>query len=111
MSDTTFHDTNPVLNQFQKEKVVLFSIKELLFKYLSYLPFILLIFSISVGVGYIYIRYTEPVYKASVQILVKTDDSKNAAAGQVDLFQNQIRPTQLVNLDNEILKIKSLNLL
>ena len=111
MSDTTFHDTNPVLNQFQKEKVVLFSIKELLFKYLSYLPFILLIFSISVGIGYIYIRYTEPVYKASVQILVKTDDSKNAAAGQVDLFQNQIRPTQLVNLDNEILKIKSLNLL
>lgn len=93
-----------------RERVTLFSVKELLFKYLSYLPFILLIFSITVGVGYLYIRYTEPIFKASIQILVKSDESKNAVAGQVELFQNPTR-AQLINLDNEILKVRSVSLL
>lgn len=111
MQDSSNNNSQDFLNKFHKEKVAVFSLKEILFKYLSYLPFILLVFSISVGVGYLYIRYTEPIFKATIQILVKTDDSKNAAAGQVDLFQNTSRPAQLINLDNEILKIRSLGLI
>lgn len=93
----------------QKQMASQFSLKELLFKYLSYLPFILLIFSISVGVGYIYIRYTEPVYKAGVQILIKIDDTKPGEP--TDLIQKALKEAKTFNIDNEITKIRSLILL
>lgn len=94
----------------QKQMAAQFSLKELLFKYLSYLPFILLIFSISVGVGYVYIRYKEPVYKASVQILIKSDDGSRQS-DQTDLIQRALKESKAFNIDNEITKIKSLILL
>ena len=93
----------------QKQMAAQFSLKEILFKYLSYLPFILLVFSISVGVGYVYIRYTEPVYKANVQILVKADDTKQSDPS--DLIQRALRETKVLNTENEITKLRSLILL
>lgn len=93
----------------QKQMAAQFSLKELLFKYLSYLPFILLIFSISVGVGYVYIRYKEPVFKASVQILVKSEDVRSA--DQSDLIGRALRESKSFNIDNELTKVKSLMLL
>lgn len=93
----------------QKQMAAQFSLKELLFKYLSYLPFILLIFSISVGVGYVYIRYKEPVYKASVQILIKSEDTRTS--DQNDLIQRALKESKIFNIDNEITKVRSLILL
>lgn len=93
----------------QKQMATQFSLKELLFKYLSYLPFILLVFSISVGVGYVYIRYTEPVYKAGVQILIKVEEVK--PGDQSDLIQRALKDAKTLNIDNEITKIRSLILL
>ncbi len=93
----------------QKQMAAQFSLKELLFKYLSYLPFILLVFSLSVGVGYVYIRYTEPVYKAGVQILIKVEEIK--PGDQSDLIQRALKDAKTLNIDNEITKIRSLILL
>ncbi|MBX9891055.1 MAG: polysaccharide biosynthesis tyrosine autokinase [Chitinophagaceae bacterium] len=96
---------------FQKQFAVQFSLKEILFKYLSYLPFILLILAISVGVGYVYIRYTEPIYKASTQILVKFEETKSSLNDPNDLIQKALRESKVLNLDNEITKLRSLSLL
>lgn len=96
---------------FMKPQLGQFSLKELLFKYLSYLPFILLIFSISVGVGYVYVRYKEPVYKASAQILVKFEDTRQNLSESNDLIQRALRETKQLNIDNEVTKLKSLVLL
>lgn len=93
----------------QKQMAAQFSLKELLFKYLSYLPFILLVFSISVGIGYVYIRYKEPVFRASVQILIKSEDIR--ASEPNDLIQRALRESKSFNIDNEITKVKSLILL
>lgn len=96
---------------FQKQFAVQFSLKEILFKYLSYLPFILLILAISVGAGYVYIRYTEPIYKASTQILVKFEETKSSLNDPNDLIQKALRESKVLNLDNEITKLRSLSLL
>lgn len=93
----------------QKQMAAQFSLKELLFKYLSYFPFILLIFSISVGIGYVYVRYKEPIFKASVQILVKSEDVRSA--DPTDLIGRALRESKSFNIDNELTKVKSLILL
>lgn len=93
----------------QKQMAAQFSLKELLFKYLSYLPFILLMFSISIGVGYVYIRYKEPIFKASVQILIKSEDARSG--DQNDLIGKALRESKFINIDNELTKVKSLILL
>ncbi|MFN3794250.1 MAG: polysaccharide biosynthesis tyrosine autokinase [Chitinophagaceae bacterium] len=100
-------------NSFFSQKQILsqFSLSELLFKYLSFLPLILLFFTISVGVGYVYVRYKEPVYKASIQMLVKFEDAKQNLSDGNDLIQRALRETKQLNIDNEITKLKSLDLL
>jgi capsular exopolysaccharide synthesis family protein len=95
----------------QKQILSQFSLTEILFKYLSYLPLILLFFTTSVGIGYVYVRYKEPVYKASIQMLVKFEDGKQNFSDGNDLIQRALRETKQLNIDNEITKLKSLDLL
>lgn len=105
------NNNNGELGFFSKQQLSQFSIKELLYKYLSYFPFILLVFCLSVGVGYVYVRYKEPVYKASVQILVKFEDAKQNFSESNDLIQRALRETKQLNIDNEVTKLRSLGLL
>lgn len=109
-SNTSVQSLKEAAN-FQKQFSVQFSLKEIVFKYLSYLPFIILFLSISVGVGYVYIRYTEPVFRASVQMLVKFEDTKSSLNDPNDLIQKALRESKTLNLDNEITKLRSVSLL
>jgi capsular exopolysaccharide synthesis family protein len=108
-------DTLQNFNNANGNGLGLLSIKEIIYKYLSYLPLILLIFFISFACGIAYNRYATPVYKASAKVFVKNGEENSAyPAGQdsKDVLQMALVGNgKVINLDNEIIRLKSLALL
>jgi capsular exopolysaccharide synthesis family protein len=84
-----------------------FSIKEVVVKYLSFLPLFILSLVLSLGTAYIYIRYSVPIYSASVQVLIK-NPGKNINS---DLITQAVSGVRSINLDNEIQQIKTVELI
>lgn len=101
---------NNNLSNLPESKSV-FSIQELLLKYLGYLPLFILTIGICVSAGIIYVRYTIPMYRATASMLVKSGDDKNVVAigNNDDLLQNAMfgMGAKTVNLDNEMELIHS----
>lgn len=87
------------------------AVKDLVFKYLHHLPFILLCIVLGFGVGYIYIRYAEPIYNADIQFLVKTPElSANSNKNQLssDLVEEALNDNKKFAVEVEMTRIKSL---
>ncbi len=84
--------------------------RELLYKYLHYLPLFFLILLISLGITYLYIRYTTPVYSSSIEILVK-DDSKKSGTELSDQILSQLISNGKTNIANELEIVKSPNIM
>ncbi len=103
-------DTSQLLQQLgnseQKQK---FSLRELLIKYLSYLPLFVLSFIICFGSAIMYIRYKVPIYNAYVQLLVSNGGSNNVV--QQDLISQAVSGVRPINLENEMQLIRSKKLL
>lgn len=97
----------PVIVDFNEEDDSQ-NIKDLLFKYLKYWPWFLVAVILSIGLGYVYLRYA-PKYYTSVAKIRIIDDSKdlNVASEAVSLLTGSPK----INLDNEIEIIKSYRLL
>jgi tyrosine-protein kinase Etk/Wzc len=78
--------------------------KEFIFKYLVYLPWVLISAGLFVSLAYIKIRYTTPIYRVQSSLLIKNDRS-GASKDQrfEELFMNQ----EATNLSNEIEILKS----
>lgn len=84
-----------------------FSIKEIVVKYLSFLPLFILSLVLSLGIAYIYLRYTVPIYSASVQVLIKNPGKSS----QTDLITQAVSGVRSINVDNEIQQIKTVELI
>lgn len=79
--------------------------KELLLRYLPFMPWILLSLSIAVGLAWIRLRYSIPIYSVAGKILVKQD---NPYGNSGEKFGNIFdMPGDNSNLNNEIEIIKS----
>lgn len=105
-------ENNSTNSFFQEQNNPLNSnaIKDIVFKYLHHLPFILLCVVIGYGIGYVYIRYAEPVYNAEVQFLVKTPELSTAVPkGQtsIDLVEEALNDNKKFAIDVEITRVKS----
>lgn len=100
------HQLQQLGNVEQKQK---FSLRELLIKYLSYLPLFVLSFIIFIGSALMYIRYKVPIYSASVQVLVSNGGSNNVI--QQDLISQAVSGVRPINLENEMQLIKSKRIL
>ncbi len=90
-----------------------FTPKELLLKYLSYLPLCVLSLGVSFTIGAYMIRYRQPVYQVSARLFIKSN-SDNSVGGSSrsggsggDLIENSLFTSKQVNLDNEIAIISS----
>jgi len=94
----------------QQEKVHKFSVREILFKYLAYLPLFLLSIAVFTGGGYLYIRYTIPKYKAVANMYIRTGDdvvtnnSSVTNSGNNDFISSALFGGKKVNIDNEMEK-------
>lgn len=93
-------------------EVVKFTPKELMIKYLAYLPYFVVSLAICLGLGVAYTRYVTPVYKASTKVFIKNaDDNTTSRSGNNDIIDNALFGGKQVNIDNEIVLIQSKNLL
>lgn len=94
-------------DQFQVQPDSGLTIKDLLFKYLRFLPLFVISIALALLVAYIYLRYTNPIYASSGALLVKEDNG----AGGGDRFQQLFVLDNSMNLKNEIEIIRSRPLL
>ena len=88
--------------------------KEIIFKYIIYLPLFILTLGISITVAYIYLRYQIPYYSSSISLIIKDDKTSKGGAGgggggealdDIVMFKSKI------NLANEIEILKSATLI
>lgn len=89
------------------------AIKDVFLKYLHHLPFILFCVIMAYGIGYIVIRYADPVYSAETQFLVKIPEL-NATSKSVtnsDLIEEALNENKKLNLEVEITRLKSIKFL
>jgi tyrosine-protein kinase Etk/Wzc len=81
-------------------------LREQLEKYLSYWPWFIVSLLITFFISYLYLRYAQPLYKATTTILVK-DDRKGAIQSELSAFNDLGLMNVKSNVDNEIEIIKS----
>lgn len=94
----------------KKEPVITF--KELLFKYVRFLPFFIISVSLALLGAFLYLRYTTPIYKSTGSLVVKEDaGSGPGGTGGGDRFQQMFVMDNSINIKNEIEIIKSRPLL
>jgi uncharacterized protein involved in exopolysaccharide biosynthesis len=96
-------------DQFQNQADSGLTIKDLLFKYLRFLPLFIISIALALLVAYIYLRYTTPNYATSGALIVKDDNGTSANSG--DRFQQLFVLDNSMNLKNEIEIIRSRPLL
>ena len=88
------------------------SAKELMFKYLAYLPVFIFFFVALFSTAYLYIRYTNPVYLSSISLLIKDDKSNRAGyGGEEMLLESLVQYRKRANLINEIEVLKTTSLM
>ncbi len=91
-----------------KEPEESMALKEMVFKYLRYWPWFLLVTLISLGLGYIYLRYAPVIYESVAKIKI-VDESK-----EIDIAKDPLsilNGKSSINLDNDIEVIKSYRIL
>lgn len=93
----------------QKEGESRFTLRELFFKYISYLPLFLLSLAIALGIAALYLRYVVPIYRAQANMLIRTTDDNNvfSSNGNNDIVSNAVFGGKRINLDNEVERLRS----
>ena len=79
--------------------------KEFLYKYLHYLPFVILSLAIFVSLAYIKIRYTTQIFRVESSLLIKNDDNNSAMKDQ--RFEQLLMTRNVSNLSNEMTLLRS----
>ncbi|HWK05476.1 MAG TPA: polysaccharide biosynthesis tyrosine autokinase [Puia sp.] len=92
----------------QVENSWTFGPKDFIFKYLKYLPWVLVCAAIGVALAYVKLRYSVPIYRTQSSLLIKDEHSHGSGGGDKDqrfdeLFMNQ----STANLSNETAILKS----
>lgn len=89
------------------------SVKELLYKYVRFLPLIIISLAFALLGAYLYLRYTTLTFKSSGALVVKEDNGTPGGGGGAggDRFQQMFVMDNSINIKNEIEIIKSRQLL
>ncbi len=74
-------------------------LKEIFFKYVRFLPLIIISVALALVGAYLYLRYATPVYKSNGAIIIKKD---NSGANSADPFQQMFVMDNSMNIQTEI---------
>src|SRR4051794_27578249 len=98
------------MNEFaedKEQKAGTFSLREFLFTYIKYLPWLIISTIICLVLAFVKLRYSTEVYQVSSKLLIKNEDTYNNRQDKLtDLFM--MKESQ--NLNDEIEILKSTNL-
>ena len=84
--------------------------KEIVYKYIVFLPLFIVSVGIALTVAYINLRYKVPIYSSSISLLIK-DDKSSRGGGEDLISENLTTYKKKTNLANEIEMIKSNSML
>jgi capsular exopolysaccharide synthesis family protein len=87
-----------------------FSLREIVLKYISYLPLFIFSMIVSVGIGILYVRYSTPMYKAYALMLIGNEMGV-VNSNNNDPISNALFGSRVVNMDNELEQLRSRTLL
>jgi capsular exopolysaccharide synthesis family protein len=89
------------------------SVKELLYKYIRFLPLIIISVAFALLGAYLYLRYTTPTFQSNGALVVKEDNGTAGGGGGTsgDRFQQMFVMDNSINIKNEIEIIRSRQLL
>src|SRR5215211_200035 len=99
-------------DQFQtvKTEAAGLSVKDMLFKYIRFLPLFIISLALALLFAFIYLRYTTPVYQSHGALIVKDDNGSGGNSGggaSGDLFQQMFVLDNSINVKNEIEILRS----
>lgn len=81
--------------------------KEFIFRYLGYIPLIVICVAVFVFLAYIKIRYTPQIYRVQSSLLIKNDRNDNSGGTKDEKFAELFMAGDVANLSNEIEVLKS----
>ena len=82
-------------------------LQQLVSKYLPYWPLFLLSVMLALGVAYIYLRYTTPIYEANATLIIKDERKGNEESKLVESL-DQISSKKIVENETEIIQSRKL---
>jgi tyrosine-protein kinase Etk/Wzc len=82
-------------------------LQQLIFRYYPYWPLLLLLVIISMGMGYLYLKYRIPIYETTATILVK-DEKKGLDESKVLEALNMFGEKKIVENEMEVLHSRSI---
>src|ERR1700689_2440212 len=80
--------------------------KDFLFKYLKYIPWVIICIAVALVLAYLKIRWTPPIFHAQALLLIK-DERSDGGASKDERFNEMLMEQPTINLDNEIEILKS----
>ena len=86
------------------------TVKDILYKYIRFLPLFIISLALALLIAYIYLRYTTPIYHAGGALIVKEDNNSGPTSGggaSGDRFQQMFVLDNSINIKNEIEIIRS----
>jgi tyrosine-protein kinase Etk/Wzc len=94
----------PNTNSPKPESALTAGPKDFIFRYLRYIPWVLVSLALFLTLAYIKIRYSTPIYRVSASMLIKND---RASGGRGERFNELFMTEGVSNLSNEIQILKS----
>ena len=82
-------------------------IQQVVSKYLPYWPMFMAALIIAASIGYVYLRYTTPIYEATATILIK-DEKKGNEDSKLMESLDQISSKKIVENEIEIIQSRTL---
>ena len=79
--------SSQMMSDFEKQPEKI-NLKEIWYKVLSNWTLLLAIFAIVITSTYLYLRYTTPMYEASVKIIIKDDENTTSGLSETSAFED-----------------------
>lgn len=91
-----------------KKEAATLDVKELFYKYVRFLPLFIISIVLALLAGYLYLRYTTPVYRSSGALMIRKDGNQPGGGGTGgDQFQQMFVLDNSINIQSEIELIQS----
>lgn len=101
---STRRPPNPGKNPFQKEENL---VTQLISRYISFWPLFIISAVLAIGLAYVYLRYTTPLYEATATLILK-DEKKGAEDSKLMESLNMISTKKIIENEIEVLQSRSL---
>ncbi len=92
-----------IIDKKESSKGKVLSIKQLWVRYVAYWPMFLILFVLALAGGWLYLRYTIPLYQASAKILIKDEKKGSEDSKALESF-NTLSSKKIIENEMEVIQ-------